>query len=110
MSPFLLENFVNKFNHFAQVKNRLFWEKLMYDFKTLENKYKEVVNNQKESIEELKNNLLKNFHNISRDDLDDYKSISSLYETKLSADIQLFDENLDRFENYENWLVNGRFI
>jgi len=82
----------------------------MYYFSELENKYKELVNNQKESIEELKNNLLKNFHSMSREDLVSFKTISSLYKTKLSADIQLFDENLDRFENYENWLVNGRFI
>lgn len=82
----------------------------MYDFITLQNKYKEFVNNQEESIEKIKNNLLHNFHSISRDDLNLYEELSSLYEDKLSEDIQLFDENLDRFENYENWLVNGRFI
>ena len=82
----------------------------MYDFITLQNKYKEFVNNQEESIEKIKNNLFHNFHSISRDDLNLYEELSSLYEDKLSEDIQLFDENLDRFENYENWLVNGRFI
>ena len=82
----------------------------MYEFITLENKYKELVNNQEESIEDIKNNLVEKFHSMNRDEIETYKSISSLYQSKLSKDIQLFDENLDRFENYENWLVHGRFI
>lgn len=82
----------------------------MYDFKVLENKYKELVNNQEESIDKFKNNLLENFHSMNRDELENYKSISSLYQKELISDVQLFDGILDRFENYENWLVNGRFI
>lgn len=82
----------------------------MYDFKVLENKYKELVNNQEESIDKFKNNLLENFHSMNRDELESYKSISSLYQNELVSDVQLFDGILDRFENYENWLVNGRFI
>ena len=82
----------------------------MYQFRKLENKYNEFVNNQKESIEEKKHKLLQNFHSMNREEIESIKNFSSLYNEKLSKEIQLFDENLDRFENYENWLVHGRFI
>ena len=82
----------------------------MYKIENLENKYKEHVNNQNKSIDDLKNNLLKNYHSISRDEIVLYEQISSIYSDLLIADIQLFNENLDGFENYEDWLVNGRFI
>ena len=73
----------------------------MYKIENLENKYKEHVNNQNKSIDDLKNNLLKNYHSISRDEIVLYEQISSIYSDLLIADIQLFNENLDGFENYE---------